>query len=126
MTAMMKFTDTFQVIPTPSSLADFDTREFSSENHVYSSFAYLIGSTRGVAQILAATPPDKKTSPPIELVEAVDAMIDGWLLLLPECKRPLMSKDGEIDELLFYAHMGIHAYVTLPIALVQVCNILTL
>ncbi|EFY94996.1 Zn(2)-Cys(6) zinc finger domain protein [Metarhizium robertsii] len=99
------------VIPTPDSLADFDSREFASDNHVYSSFAYLIGATRGVAQIMAATPPDRKTSPPIELVEAVDAMIDGWLLLLPECKRPLMSKTGEMDELLFYAHMSIHAYM---------------
>jgi hypothetical protein len=66
-----------------------------------------------VAQILAATPLDKKRCPPIELVEAVDAMINGWLLLLPDSKRPLMSEDGEIDELLFYAHMALHAYVTL-------------
>ncbi|KAG8410403.1 hypothetical protein J3458_017727 [Metarhizium acridum] len=98
-------------IPTPDSLADFDSREFASDNHVYSSFAYLIGAARGVAQILAATPPDKRTSPPIDLVEAVDAVVDGWLLLLPECKRPLMSKTGEMDELLFYAHMSIHAYM---------------
>lgn len=111
-------TNTLQIIPTPSSLADFDSREFSSDNHVYSSFAYLIGSTRGVSRILAATPPDKKTCPPIEVVEAVDAMIDGWLLLLPESKRPLMSADGEIDELLFYAHMGIHAYVNIPLSAV--------
>jgi hypothetical protein len=68
---------------------------------------------RGVAQILAATPPNKKTCPPIELVEAVDAMIDGWLLLLPESKRPLMKDDGQMDELLFTAHMSIHAYVSL-------------
>lgn len=66
-----------------------------------------------MAQILAATPLDKKTCPPIELVEAVDAMIHGWLLLLPDSKRPLMSEDGEIDELLFYTHMAVHAYVAL-------------
>ncbi|QBZ60482.1 hypothetical protein PoMZ_07423 [Pyricularia oryzae] len=32
-------------IPTPKTLDEFDSREFSPENHVYSSFAYLIGAT---------------------------------------------------------------------------------
>ncbi|KAK2616317.1 hypothetical protein QQS21_000751 [Conoideocrella luteorostrata] len=96
-------------IPTPASLADFDSREFASESPSFSLFAYLIGSTRGIAQILAGTPLNKETYPPVEVVEAADAMVDGWILLLPDSKRPVMSKTGEIDELLFQAYMGMHA-----------------
>lgn len=43
------------------------------------------------------------------VVEAVDSMVDGWFLLLPESKRLVMDEDGIIDELLFQAQLGLHA-----------------
>jgi hypothetical protein len=46
------------VIPTPSTLEDFDNREFAEEPHVYSSFAYLIGATRCGASAKVVVPPD--------------------------------------------------------------------
>lgn len=97
------------MIPTPATLEEFESREFSSDDQVFSSFAYLVGVVRSISQTLAATPPEAKTCPPVDLVEAVDAVVDGWLLLLPESKRSVLSKDGEIDELMFFAHMTIHA-----------------
>lgn len=46
---------------------------------------------------------------PHRLLEAIDAIIDGWLLLLPDLKREIVSKTGEVDEHMFEAHMAIHA-----------------
>lgn len=58
---------------------------------------------------LAATPAGKKSSPPIEVVDAVDAVSDGWLMLLPECKQRVMTRDGDMDELVFYSLMALHS-----------------
>ena len=43
------------------------------------------------------------------VAEMIDVVIEGWLLLLPESKRQILSRDGEFDELMFQANMGIHA-----------------
>lgn len=56
---------------------------------------------------------DKSPSVSEKGVDAVDAIVEGWFLLLPESKRQVMGKDGVIDELMFQAHMGLHAYVTI-------------
>ncbi|KAK8092717.1 C6 zinc finger domain protein [Apiospora kogelbergensis] len=42
-------------------------------------------------------------------MQEIDTVIDGWLHLLPEAKRDAMSESGEIDELMFQAHMLVHA-----------------
>ena len=34
---------------------------------------------------------------------------EGWTLLLPESKQAEHLKDGETDELMFQAHMNVHA-----------------
>merc|ERR1712000_507167 len=39
----------------------------------------------------------------------IDVVIEGWLLLLPESKRQILSRNGEFDELMFQANMAIHA-----------------
>ena len=48
-------------------------------------------------------------NPSSEGVAAIDSVIDGWLLLLPESKQQVMNSSGEIDELLYFANMWIHA-----------------
>lgn len=60
---------------------------------------------------MALVPQTKSSEIPLEMVEALDVVVDGWLLLLPESKRHVMSGDGTIDELMFQAHKGVHAYV---------------
>lgn len=35
-------------------------------------------------------------------------MLDGWLLLLPKGSKEVMGPNGEIDELMFQAHLVIH------------------
>lgn len=63
----------------------------------------------------AVAPLEPSGELPAQLVADVDAIIDGWLLLLPACKREIITgKDGVVDELMFQAHMALHAYVFPP------------
>lgn len=98
-----------QDVPPSSTLQDFDNREFAAEDLIFSSFAYLVGLVRGISQALSLIPHQIAGVPNMEAVEAIDAVVDGWLLLLPESKQSVMNKSGEIDELLFYANMALHA-----------------
>lgn len=53
--------------------------------------------------------PDVLNGSSLIALETVDTVIEGWLLLLPESKRQILSRDGEFDELMFQANMAIHA-----------------
>lgn len=98
-----------QAIPIPKTLDDFDSREFAADNHVYSSFAYLIGAIRGVSMALSCGLSNTQSVGLPQVLEMVDTVIEGWLLLLPKSKKQLLSKTGEFDELMFQAHMALHA-----------------
>ncbi|RFU80348.1 c6 zinc finger domain-containing [Trichoderma arundinaceum] len=101
-------------IPRPKTLEEFNSREFIPEDTVFSSFAYLIGGIRGMASAmfralsLPANSSDSAGSSP-KVLESVDSIIEGWLLLLPESKRDIFSADGQVDELVFQAMMALHA-----------------
>lgn len=41
-------------------------------------------------------------------MQAADSVLDGWRLLLPENRKQVMTKTGEIDELMFQAHLLVH------------------
>ena len=41
-------------------------------------------------------------------IHAVDAMCDGWLLLLPKEHKQIMSRTGEVDELILQAYLVLH------------------
>jgi hypothetical protein len=45
------------------------------------------------------------------IVDSADSIIEGYLLLLPEERKQVISKSGEMDELMFQAIMAINAYV---------------
>ncbi|KAF4779887.1 C6 zinc finger protein [Colletotrichum scovillei] len=92
-------------IPEPQTLEDFDLREFASEDTSYSSFAYLIGAVRCAALAISTTPKLVAREDSMRMIEEADSIIDGWSLLLPEDRRHVMSKTGEIDELMFQAHL---------------------
>ncbi|KAI1435412.1 hypothetical protein GGR50DRAFT_687008 [Xylaria sp. CBS 124048] len=97
------------VIPTPKTLDDFDLREFASENQVFSSFAYLIGATRSIALALSAMSPDSSNWLSPKTIAEIDAIIDSWFLLLPVCKKEVFKEGSVVDELMFQAHMAVHA-----------------
>ncbi|KAL7941818.1 hypothetical protein V8C42DRAFT_333796 [Trichoderma barbatum] len=101
-------------IPRPKTLDEFNSREFIPEDTVFSSFAYLIGAVRGMASAMfraLSLPPNSSNtgSPSPKVLDSVDSIIEGWLLLLPESKRDIFSADGQVDELIFQAMMALHA-----------------
>lgn len=51
----------------------------------------------------------EESSASMHLFESVAVATEGWSLLLPESKKADHLRDGEIDELMFQAHMTIHA-----------------
>ncbi|KAL3459784.1 hypothetical protein BJX64DRAFT_264425 [Aspergillus heterothallicus] len=96
------------MIPESKAVQDFDCREFASEEIVFSSFAYLIGAVRCAGLAIASVPKRAAREDSTHIIQAADAALDGWLLLLPKEKKQVMSKTGEIDELMFQAHLLIH------------------
>ncbi|KAI0459096.1 hypothetical protein F5B21DRAFT_457178 [Xylaria acuta] len=96
-------------IPIPKTLDDFDSREFGPENQSFSSFAYLIGATRSIALVLSAGSPDASNWLSPKTIAEVDAIIDGWFLLLPRSKREVLKEGNVVDELMFQAQMAVHA-----------------
>ncbi|UNI17034.1 hypothetical protein JDV02_003413 [Purpureocillium takamizusanense] len=102
-------------IPTPKTLADFDAREFAPDDSAFSSFAHLIGGVHGMASameransIINPSSASLGTSS-LKVLDVADAVLDGWMLLLPETKRSPLSADGEVDELIFQALMAVYA-----------------
>ncbi|KPM41172.1 hypothetical protein AK830_g5396 [Neonectria ditissima] len=78
-------------IPEPKTLQEFESREFAFGNTSFSSFAYLVGAE-------AST----------NVIQIVDSIFDGRLLLLPKGCKQVMSRSREVDELMFQAHLVIH------------------
>ncbi|OAA56259.1 Zn(2)-C6 fungal-type DNA-binding domain protein [Niveomyces insectorum RCEF 264] len=95
-------------IPEPSTLQDFDCRDLGPESASFSSFAYLIGAVRCAALAISTAPKVAATEDSTHILQAADAVINGWLLLLPKGRKQVMSKTGEVDELMFQAHLLIH------------------
>lgn len=104
-----------QNISTPKTLAEFDAREFAPDDSAFSSFAHLIGGVQGMASAMARA--NSIINPSLALLgssslkvlDVADAVLDGWMLLLPEAKRNPLSADGEVDELIFQALMAVYA-----------------
>ncbi|KAF5680172.1 C6 transcription factor [Fusarium circinatum] len=96
------------IIPAPKTLHDFDSREFDSEDVVFSSFAYLIGAVRCAAQVICMSPKRATREHSEAIIQSADSAFDAWLLLLPRDKKPVLKADGTIDELMFQAHLLIH------------------
>ncbi|RAH67465.1 putative C6 transcription factor [Aspergillus aculeatinus CBS 121060] len=96
------------VIPAPKTLQDFDCREFALDDPVFSSFTYLIGAARCAAMAIATAPRNTVKEDSTRVIQTADSILDAWLLLLPPSRKQLMSKTGEIDELMYQAHLLIH------------------
>ncbi|GKZ17799.1 hypothetical protein AbraCBS73388_010119 [Aspergillus brasiliensis] len=96
------------VIPIPRTLEDFNQREFIPDNVHFSSFAYLIGAVQCAASAISITPKVATVEDSTHLIQAVDCSLDGWQLLLPREQKHVIKANGEIDELLFQAHLLIH------------------
>ena len=97
-----------QNIPPPRTLQEFNCREFGPNDIPFSSFAYLIGAVQCAASAISATPKITAEEDSMHVIQAADCSLDGWRLLLPQDRQQVMSETGEIDELMFQAHLLIH------------------
>ncbi|KAF4832388.1 hypothetical protein CGCTS75_v004555 [Colletotrichum tropicale] len=94
-----------EAIPLPKTLEDFDSREFAPENVTFSSFAYLISAVRSAALAISTVPEVASKEDSAQVIHSADSIIDAWSLLLPKERRNVMSKTGQVDELMFQAHL---------------------
>lgn len=95
-------------MPHPSSLSDFECREFDVEVTYYSSFAYLIGAVRCATLAISSASKIDSQDTSACVIEDADSVIDGWSLHFPKTRKPVMTNAGVVDELVFQAHLLIH------------------
>jgi len=92
-----------KIIPQARSIDDFDDESFDDKDFSYSSFTYRIAAIRSLGRIFSAKQQSSMLDGPA--VHRLDAHLVNWRLHLPESKRTCISKDGQLDEMLFQAHM---------------------
>jgi hypothetical protein len=74
----------------------------------FSSGTYRIDAVR-ILHLVAPLANNPKAS---ELdLEAADTKLANWMNYLPDSKRRLIQRDGEVDEMMFGAHMIVSAFV---------------
>uniref|UniRef100_A0A8H7K7W3 Zn(2)-C6 fungal-type domain-containing protein n=2 Tax=Bionectria ochroleuca TaxID=29856 RepID=A0A8H7K7W3_BIOOC len=95
------------VIPTPKSLADLESYDFSdSDLDGFSSFSYRILCARNLGRFFRCGPIVGPDDPNLSRMEA---LLTHWRLNLPNSKKDPVAIDGTIDEMMFQAHMMINA-----------------
>ncbi|KAL3953726.1 hypothetical protein ACCO45_011682 [Purpureocillium lilacinum] len=93
-------------IPIPLYLEDLEDRDFSDEDREFSSFAYRILCGRNLGKFMR-TPPI--FGPEDENMARIEALLTNWRLHLPKTKRDALQRDSKLDEMMFQAHMMMHA-----------------
>ncbi|OJJ36979.1 hypothetical protein ASPWEDRAFT_738100 [Aspergillus wentii DTO 134E9] len=108
-------TDRGTDIPVSRTLQQYDNREFMADEMEFSSYAELIGLTRGIDMALSSS------SSNIQIYNSMCAKSDtsmaAWHSLLPSSKRSLIRPDGSLDEVMFKAQFIMHT----PIESVSRC-----
>ncbi|KAH8205010.1 hypothetical protein TruAng_000893 [Truncatella angustata] len=88
-------------IPTPTSLVDYD-RQNDLESIEFSSWAYLIDICR-IMRTLNVPYQDTLDEKKVERLDRVDALIQDWLVRVPQWKKDLEDSDGFPDMILSHA-----------------------
>ncbi|GME36537.1 putative C6 zinc finger domain-containing protein [Neofusicoccum parvum] len=89
-------------IPVPRTFEEYDDAAFADDDVEFSSFAYRIDAVRNLGKVLAVTSIDVLD---IRAIEGADAYLVNWALHLPNSKGETISRDGQLDHMLFQAHM---------------------
>lgn len=95
-----------QNIPNPTTLQDLESSEFAGDDREFSSFAYRILCGRNLGRFMR-TPPLQ--GPDDENITRIEALLTNWRLHLPQNKKDSLQKNGMLDEMMFQAHMIMHA-----------------
>ena len=90
----------------PPTLRAFEERPFALSPRIdFSSYCYRIEAIRIVDRVMSLTASDD-ASP--DSVQAVDNAIASWRYNLPPNQSDVINLSGEVDEMLFQAHVYMH------------------
>ncbi|PTB62541.1 N-terminal binuclear Zn cluster-containing/DNA binding domain-containing protein [Trichoderma citrinoviride] len=93
-------------IPPPMTLEELEDRDFSGDERRFSSFAYRILCGRNLGRFMR-TPPIY--GPEDENLGRIENLLTNWRLHLPEDKKDSLQANGQLDEMMFQAHMMMYA-----------------
>jgi hypothetical protein len=96
----------FQTTPVLRSLQDYDDALFIDENAIFPSSTYRIDAIRLLQKVYQANHASPSES---HLVVAADMHLKNWALHLPPSKKRPIGIGGNVDEVLYVAHMIISA-----------------
>ena len=96
-------------IPKPRRILDFKRRVFDSEETVFSSFSYRIEATTILCRVLVL---NRLRDYHRDHFQAVENALVSWVNHLPPKKLDIVDSYGNIDEMMFQAHLII-AYATM-------------
>ena len=90
-------------IPPLVTWQDYENREFAEVEIIYSSIVYLYDMVKVVANIMDMFLETGTFGEAI--IERCDTKLAIWTSLLPACKRDPLRRNGQVDEVMFTAHM---------------------
>ncbi|KAL2129911.1 hypothetical protein VTI74DRAFT_7154 [Chaetomium olivicolor] len=93
-------------IPPPLYMEDFDDQTFSGEDREFSSFTYRIAAARNLGRMMRMPP---VMFPGDENINRVQSLLSNWRIHLPDTKRDDVSKNCQLDEMMFQAHFITYA-----------------
>ncbi|KAK8184606.1 hypothetical protein BC567DRAFT_218790 [Phyllosticta citribraziliensis] len=93
------------------TIQEYDDAAFADDDAEFSSYAYRIDAVRNLGRVLAVARVDVFDT---GVLDAVDSYLVNWRLHLPESKSEFVSRDGQLDHMLFQAHMIAESCVHLP------------
>ncbi|CAI7649932.1 unnamed protein product [Penicillium pancosmium] len=96
-------------IPAPRKILDFKRRIFAPEETVFSSFSYRIEATTILCRALVL---NKLRDHHRDHLQAVENALVSWVNHLPPKKLDIVDSYGNIDEMMFQAHITI-SYATM-------------
>ena len=89
-------------IPPPHSIQEFDDELFGGGDSIHSSFTYRIAGIRNMGRVLALSQIIHYDE---HSISRVDAHLVNWKLHLPNSKKKFINSNGQLDEMIFQAHM---------------------
>lgn len=90
-------------IPSTATWHDYENREFAEVEIIYSSLVYLYDMAKVVANVMNMFIESGTFGE--HIVDSCDAKLAIWSSLLPACKKDPLHKNGQVDEVMFMAHM---------------------
>ncbi|RYP63671.1 hypothetical protein DL771_009159 [Monosporascus sp. 5C6A] len=93
-------------IPQPMYMEDFEDRDFSGEEREFSSFTYRIAAIKNLGRMMRLP---NSGFPSEDNIDKIESHLSNWRLHLPASKRNCLTEDCRLDEMMFQAHMIIHA-----------------